>query len=258
MNSDDKKFIINNITSAEVKNDPFTHIEIDNFLPNSLAKNLSEDFLDYQDEKWFCYKNQIEDKKLLSDWRQFPAQTYQMFSFLNSPWMLETLSNIIGCKLYADNGLHGGGWHMHASGGKLNPHLDYSIHPNLGQLRKLNLIIYLCEDWKSSYGGHFGLWGSNERKPGKLIKEVEMGFNKAVLFDTTQNSWHGLSREVTCPSGSYRKSLAVYYLTDASEQDSVRGRALFATTEEQKGNKDIEDLIEKRSDINKSKGVYIS
>jgi len=32
---------------------------------------------------------------------------------------------------------------MHAAGGNLNPHLDYSIHPKMGLQRKLNVIIYL-------------------------------------------------------------------------------------------------------------------
>ena len=83
-----------------------------------------------------------------------------------------------------------------------------------------------------------------------------MGFNKAVLFDTTQNSWHGMSREVTCPQGNFRKSIAIYYLQDPPADVDRRSRALFTPTENQKGNKEIEELIEKRSDINKSKEVY--
>jgi hypothetical protein len=35
------------------------------------------------------------------------------------------------CPLVADLGLHGGGLHSHARGGKLNVHLDYDIHPKL-------------------------------------------------------------------------------------------------------------------------------
>jgi Rps23 Pro-64 3,4-dihydroxylase Tpa1-like proline 4-hydroxylase len=249
--------IINKLTGAEIKNDPYFHIEIDNLLPDNLAKELSNDFLDYSDERWFCYKNKIEDKKLLSDWRQFPKATYQLFSFLNSPYMLETLSSMVGTKLYPDHGLHGGGWHIHASGGKLNPHLDYSMHPNLDYQRKLNLIIYFCEDWEESYGGHFGLWNSTvDGKAGNLNKEVSMGFNKAVLFDTTQNSWHGMSREVNCPAGNFRKSIAIYYLQEPPVGVDRRSRALFTPTDEQKGNKEIEELIEKRSDLNKSKEVY--
>jgi Rps23 Pro-64 3,4-dihydroxylase Tpa1-like proline 4-hydroxylase len=258
MNRHDKNHVINKITGAEIQNEPYFHMEIDDILPATLAKNLSDEFLSYDDEKWFCYKNKIEDKKLLSDWRQFPKETYQLFSFLNSPVMLESLSNLVGVQLYPDHGLHGGGWHIHASGGKLNPHLDYSMHPHLGLQRKLNLIIYLCDDWKEEYGGNFGLWDSTESgQADGLSKEISMGFNKAVLFDTTQNSWHGMSREVTCPAGQYRKSIAIYYLVDPVGDVDQRSRALFTPTENQIGNTEIEELINKRSQVSTAKGVYV-
>lgn len=258
MHNKDKNHIINRLTSEKIHHDPFFHIEIENFVPTEIAEKLSKDFLDYEDDKWFCYKNKIEDKKLLSDWRQFPETTYQFLSFLNSSYVLETLSNIVDSKLHADYGLHGGGWHIHASGGKLNPHLDYSIHPTLKLQRKLNLILYLCEDWQDKYGGHFGLWGCQDNgKVAQIKKEIPMGFNKAVLFDTTQNSWHGLSREVNCPSGNFRKSIAVYYLQEPVGKVSSRSRALFTPTDTQKGDRKIEDLIKKRSDLNQSKDVYI-
>jgi len=258
MNNQDKNHVINKLSDTQIQSDPFFHMEIDNILPDDLAKKLSDEILPYDDPRWFCYKNKIEDKKLLSDWRQFPKETYQLFSFLNSPLMLECLSNTLGVRLQPDHGLHGGGWHIHAIGGKLNPHLDYSIHPNLGLQRKLNLIIYLCDDWKDSYGGHFGLWNSNEDgTAAELSKEISMGFNKAVLFDTTQNSWHGMSREVKCPDGNYRKSIAIYYLIDPVGEVDQRSRALFTPTEKQKGDAEIEDLIEKRSKGTSAKGVYV-
>ena len=53
--------IINKLTGADIKTDPYFHVEIDNFLPQNLAEELSNDFLDYDDEIWFCYKNKIED-----------------------------------------------------------------------------------------------------------------------------------------------------------------------------------------------------
>ena len=55
-------------------------------------------------------------------------------------------------------GLHGGGWHLHARGGKLNVHLDYSVHPKLHLERRLNLIVYLAQGWDPAWGGALGLW----------------------------------------------------------------------------------------------------
>ena len=63
----DKNRIVSNIINASAYKKPFFHIVIDNFLPINLAEALARDFIDYSSDKWFCYKNKIEDKKLLSD-----------------------------------------------------------------------------------------------------------------------------------------------------------------------------------------------
>ena len=126
----------------------------------------------------------------LNDWNAYPSNTYQFIQYLNSEKVIDAFSEMVGVQLYPDHGLHGGGWHMHSRGGKLNPHLDYSIHPKLGLQRKLNLIIYFAEEWNSDWGGHLGFWSHDENKsqPKQLIKEIEIKFNRVVLFDTTCNS----------------------------------------------------------------------
>ncbi len=75
-------------------------------------------------------------------------------------------------------------------------------------------------------------------------------YNRAVLFDTTQNSWHGLPTPLTCPKGKYRKSIAMYYITDIDNGIEDRSRALFAPTKEQENDMNVIDLIQKRSGVN--------
>jgi len=151
-------------------------------------------------------------------------------------------------KLYPDIGLHGGGWHIHGRGGKLNIHLDYSIHPKSGLQRKLNLIVYLTEEWESEWGGGLELWSHDPDKklPLRREKTIHNVFNRAILFDTTQNSWHGLPQPLSCPEGVYRKSLAVYYMTDPPDKVDPRQRALYAPTEEQSDDKEVLDFIQQR------------
>ena len=72
-------------------------------------------------------------------------------------------------------------------------------------------------------------------------------FNRAVLFDTTQNSWHGVTEGIFCPKDQYRKSLALYYLIPTNDLDNKRQKALFAPREEQIGNSEVENLIKTRS-----------
>jgi hypothetical protein len=237
---------------------PFPFVIIDQFLETSLAAELEADFLPYDSPKWFVYKNQIEDKKALNDWNVFPPTTYCFFSYLNSPEFVTILSSLVDTQLYVDQGLHGGGWHVHGPGGNLNPHLDYSIHPKLKLQRKLNLIIYISNALREEHGGHLGLYAhdAKSQQPGKCEHEIAPRYNRAVLFDTTQHSWHGMSRGLSQPEGIYRKSLAIYYLCQPVADADQRDRALFAPRESQFGNQAVEELIRSRSRAATSEQVY--
>ncbi len=239
---------------------PFPHLIIDDFVDESIAVKLSSEFPNIDDASLFSYSNPLEKKSALNDWNRFPSTTYKFLEYLCSEPVVSRLSQILEIKLYPDFGLHGGGWHMHPDGGKLNPHLDYSIHPKLGLQRRINLIIYLSQDWQPDFGGHFGLWSNDSEtsSPLRLESEVEIKFNRAVIFDTTFMSWHGLSRQVSTDGNNIRKSLAVYYLCDPPSDVANRERALYAPTEDQKNNPEIEDFIRKRADSQLYKDHYVS
>lgn len=237
---------------------PFDHCVIDDLFHEDIARDLEEEFPDYSSSDWFYYKNAIENKKTINDWNKFPALTYSVFNFLISKYFRDLLSEHIGVPLYEDPGLHGGGWHIHGKNGNLNPHYDYSIHPKIGLQRKINIIIYLSSSLRPEHGGHLGLWehDSIANTTGKLVHEVFPKFNRAVIFDTTQHSWHGMSRLLNQPDGIYRKSMAVYYLTDPPPGVDTRERALFAPRDSQKDNLSVQKLIQDRADsVNYSK-VY--
>jgi hypothetical protein len=231
---------------------PFYYHIIDNFLDLSTARKIQQEFPDYHSSIWFEYNNPLEVKRSCNNWYYFGQETYKLFSFLNSPEFIAQLKKITGIKtLYPDIGLHGGGMHMTGKGGKLNIHLDYSIHPKLKLQRKLNLILYLTENWEYDWGGNLQFWSHNAKtkKPDKKIVTIDNIFNRAILFDTTQNSWHGFPEPIQCPENVYRKSLAIYYLTDPPEGIDQRPRALYAPTKEQENNPEILKLIEERVNL---------
>jgi len=230
--------------------DPFYHHVIDNFFDRDTALSISSEFFDFDDPRWFFYNNPLEKKKTMNHWVQFPAESYKQFSYLCSEKFINYLSKITEVKnLYPDVGLHGGGWHLHGRGQKLNVHKDYSIHPKLKLQRRLNLIIYMTPDWNPDWGGGLEFWSHNPEtnRPLECRKRIDCIFNRAVIFDTTQNSWHGLPNPIDCPENVYRKSLAVYYLTDPPINCDPRQRALYAPTEDQINNSEIELLIKERS-----------
>lgn len=231
--------------------EPFDHLIIDDFFTHDTALTLASDFPDYDSPKWFSYQNKIENKKTLNYWPDFSPLQYKVFTFLCSDLILDFLSDRFNLKtrLYPDYGLNGGGLHIHKTGGKLNVHLDYSVHPKLKLQRKLNLLVYLTEDWDPLWGGGLELWKGSNTKPQTLIKTIDLKFNRAVIFDTTQNSWHGLPKALTCPEGIYRKSMAIYYLVDTEPETDVRPRALFAPTKEQESDLELLSFIQQRSAV---------
>ena len=253
-----KKNFLNSLTNY-AKDGPFDHCVIDNFFDKRTANKLEEEFPSFNSESWHIYDNALEIKKTCNNWNAFPPTTYQVFNYLNSEEFTSLISKKIfkNKKLFSDIGLNGGGWHIHKSGGKLNPHLDYSLHPKIGLQRKLNIIIYLNSKWEESWGGHLGFWGNeSKKKPGKIEKKFLPKFNRAILFDTTQNSWHGLPEPVCSPENEYRKSLAVYYLCTPPKNISKRGKALFAPTQNQESDQTVLKLIKERSSTSKAKRTY--
>jgi Rps23 Pro-64 3,4-dihydroxylase Tpa1-like proline 4-hydroxylase len=229
-------------------NDPFDHWIIDGFTNIELARQLSKDFVDYYNGDWFAYESPLEIKKTLNNWWDFPPTTYKFIEYLNSPTFITQLESITGIKdLKPDPGLHGAGWHIHGAGGKLNVHLDYSMHPKLDLERKLNLILYLSEEWDSAWGGNLELWTGDENKAGEQVKVVPCLFNRAVIFDTTQNSWHGFPDKIKCPEGVYRRSIAMYYLVEPqASARPERKRARYSPAADQVNDPTVLDLIEKR------------
>lgn len=239
-------------------NQPFDHCVVDGFFDLKTAKLLEKDFPSYNDKVWFEYNNSLEHKKVLNDWNKFPPLTYSLLMMLNSPQMIKLLQKYVGTVLFPDPGLHGGGWHIHGKGRNLNPHFDYSIHPKCGLQRKLNVIIYLSEKLNpEKHKSHLDLWSHDKKtnQPVDLIKEVAPLFNRAIIFDTTQNSWHGMSQKLKAPKKVYRKSLAVYYLT-VPKNAKHNQRAVYAPREDQKNNKEVLETIKLRADVSKSMKVY--
>ena len=140
----------------------------------------------------------------------------------------------------------------------MNVHLDYSIHPKLQLERHYNLIVYLTPEWNPEWGGGLELWSHDETtgRAKERVALVENRFNRAVLFDTTQNSWHGLPADLNCPAGVVRQSLAVYYVTEPAAGANPRGKALFVPYQDQANDPAILELIEKRSQVATAESVY--
>ena len=242
-----------------LSNKPFNHIIIDDFFLPEVAEELAKEFPTYDSPVWNAhYFNAIENKKACNHWDKFPRTTYAAFHYLCGAGFENIVSEITGNQgVQADVGLHGGGWHAHTTSGKLNVHLDYSIHPKLQLERHYNLIVYLTPNWNPAWGGGLELWDhAEDGTPNVLSATVENRFNRAVLFDTTQYSWHGLPKDLSCPEGTMRQSMAVYYVTPPAPTADSRSRALFVPHGAQANDPEVLELIKKRSSEATAQSVY--
>jgi hypothetical protein len=192
--------------------EPFPHIVLDNFLPETITRQALAHFplRSLPSDKNFdsgyagLYKRQI----LPND---CDAQARELFYFFNSQPFVEFLEGLTSIQgLIPDPYYVGGGYHETAAGGKLGIHADFRINERLHVHRRLNVIIYLNESWKDEYGGFLELW---DRKMQSKQKSVAPVFNRCVIFNTDADSYHGHPDPLTTPEGVFRRSIALYYYT---------------------------------------------
>jgi hypothetical protein len=206
------------------KAEPFPHVVIDDFLPAEVAEGVLRDFPDRRRNEW-VRMNSFDQKKLAAQRdEEFGEFTRLLLREFNGPGclqMLEALTGIGG--LIPDPYFEGGGLHQIEPGGFLKVHADFNWHPRLKLDRRINLIVYLNEDWREEYHGHLELWN---RDMSRCVKKVLPLFNRAVIFNTTSWAYHGHPERLACPEGMTRKSLALYYYSNgrpAEERTDAHG-----------------------------------
>ncbi len=197
---------------------PYPHIVLDEFLDETAANALLDEF--GVEDGWTYYNHYNERKMGLTAFDRMGPKTQEIIRELSSPRFLAFLSDLSGIdNLIADPALDGGGLHKILPGGYLNIHADFQSHTTQPEWsRQLNLLLYLNKDWESAWGGNLELWNENVSE---MIQSFEPKFNRCVLFHTTATSMHGHPTPLTCPEGSSRNSLALYYFRDEGEAQSL-------------------------------------
>ncbi len=191
---------------------PFPHIVVDNFLPPDLANALHNEFPSAGSPMWTKLPTEDQRFKLATtEEGKIPPVLRSVIHELNSGSFLKFVEELTGIhELIADTKCVGGGLHQIKRGGKLAVHVDYSHHPKNGLFRRLNLLLYLNQNWKEEYKGHLELWNAGITKCEKKILPV---FNRCAIFSTSDASYHGHPEPLACPEDMTRKSLALYYFT---------------------------------------------
>ena len=190
---------------------PFRYTVIDDFFKPEQAEILHKVYPTIQEGVWngSTYLNQ-KNKYAQNTFLQ-GSILEKVFAELNSNQFTGWLQNVTGIQnISADNKLLGAGLHQSVNGAFLNVHLDFNMHPDTNLHRRINVLIYMNKDWQENYEGYLELW-SIERFRKKRIANISPSFNRCVIFELNDKSFHGHPKPLQTPEGINRKSLAVYY-----------------------------------------------
>jgi hypothetical protein len=208
---------------------PFRHVVIDDFFEPAFAEALLQSFPGFDPKYALNEMGQVGGKAVREHVRELPEPYPQLDAWLQTPDFLGSVSTITGIPdLRYDPDYIGGGTHENVDGQSLDMHIDFNYHPANKTHRRLNLIVYLNPEWEADWGGCIELaedpWNPHNRNKTSVLPL----FNRAVIFETNERSWHGFPR-ITLPEGKKsisRRSFAIYlYTLDRPAEETAPAHA---------------------------------
>ncbi len=200
---------------------PFQHIVIDNFLDNVLVSQVDKNFPGMDDSQWQHSNDKGIEIKSRTNWSSefdIPNGIIDAIRIFNSAPILKAIGKRLDIpKLIPDPYFTGGGLNVTPKDGLLDIHVDGNYHDATGLNRRVNLLLYLNKGWKPEWGGEFGIYEKNGEVLHKAIPPI---FNRCVIFDTHDKSYHGLPNPLKFPKGELRRSIILYYYTLAPRPNS--------------------------------------
>jgi hypothetical protein len=196
---------------------PFQHLVLDDVFEPAMLRAVAAEFAVVRhNAKYFDPTTQL--KHSCDDWDLLPTRNLELVSYFNSGSFMKFLVAVTGMEtLTSDPYLHGGGMHETFPGGFLKMHTDFNFHKVLKLDRRINMILYLNEGWQADWQGE--LWLS--ARDMKAAIKVPPLFNRMVIFNTNDHSFHGQPDPHTFPQGNSRKSIAMYYYSNGRPANEI-------------------------------------
>ncbi|MBT5154774.1 MAG: 2OG-Fe(II) oxygenase [Gammaproteobacteria bacterium] len=191
---------------------PFRHLIIDDFLDPQLIQSLAANFPAFDEAKASDESGKPGQKCVHEEVKALGEGYCRLDALVQNEEFLNVINTITGIDgLIYDPLYYGGGTHENRGGQELDPHIDFNYHPVTNHHRRLNLILFLNEEWREDWGGLLELYAEPD-KEGHPAKTITPRLNRLVMFVTTEHSWHGF-RRINASADSSRKSFALYYYT---------------------------------------------
>ena len=211
------KKIIEAKEEAQYFSVPYKHLVIDDFLPESLVAECHENFPSVKDAGWEHARDSDIEVKSRTTWKSefdIPEGIISGVRILNSaPFLLAMAERFQIPKIIPDPYFSGGGLNVTSRGGLLDVHVDGNYHDATGLNRRFNALLYLNKNWQPDWGGEFGIY---DRDGSTCVKKLAPIYNRLIIFNSHDFSYHGLPDPLNFPAGEYRKSIILYYYTKES------------------------------------------
>ena len=203
---------------------PFPHLVLDEFLEPDLLGRLYDEFPSFDEQRAANELGHIRGKAVQEQISAISPAYRELHRVIQTPEFLQAISEITGIDdLLFDPEYFGGGTHENLTGQGLHYHVDFNYHPIRKWHRRLNLIIFLNHDWQREWGGSLQLHRNAWLDEGNADVEVLPEYGRAIIFETSEGSWHGFERITVAPDGSClsRRSIALYFYSETRPNDEV-------------------------------------
>ena len=201
---------------------PFPHLVIDNFFDADKAEQLLADFPAFDPENAKNEFGKVGRKATIADIRKISPFYAQVYDYIASQEFLDFVAEATGIRdLVHDEQMFGGGTHENLERQDLDPHVDFNYIEDSKLHRRLNLLLYLNQEWDVSWGGCLEIHSNPRRPKENQIKVIPPLFNRCVIFETSEHSWHGFER-IQLPEGKKhlsRKMLSIYLSLSGHTRD---------------------------------------
>lgn len=200
---------------------PFRHVVVDGFFEPAFARALLDEFPPFAKANSLGEdgrpgaKGTFERIRALGDAYAGLDDLVRSKAFLAFAGKVSRIEGLLYDPWYL-----GGGTHENRTGASLEPHVDFAFHPLERWQRRINLIVYLNPEWDPAWGGNLSLY-ADPRRDGTPAVSVAPAFNRCVMFETSERSWHGFDRIATPPDRPEltRRSIALYFYTRPDAAD---------------------------------------
>ncbi|MGH3927719.1 MAG: 2OG-Fe(II) oxygenase, partial [Pseudonocardiaceae bacterium] len=204
------------LSSSYAAANPFPHAVIDGLFDAERLKAVADE-LPRDAPGWKVYDTGTELKRVLDRPEEFGRSARQLAEELNSSEFVRFLERLTGIRgLIPDPHLTAAGYFDVPRGGFLDVHIDFTRNRKLALVRRVNVLVYLNEDWQPEWGGQLELWSDMDNGP---VQEILPLLNRTVVF-STPDAAHGHPKPVSAPGTRSRLCFSAYYFTSPIRGDS--------------------------------------